>query len=96
MECLKIEIPSSKKEIQYALETALILGFQSETAIFPIASPEGTADVPKTEEELSGLWKLEGEQPPNGYLPAEKKGPVFELDFRKEKGLEYVFSRGLF
>lgn len=96
MECLKIERPSSKKEIQYALETALILGFQSETAIFPIASPEGTADVPKTEEELSGLWKLEGEQPPNGYLPAEKKGPVFELDFRKEKGLEYVFSRGLF
>lgn len=96
MERLRIKKPSSKKEMQYALETALLLGFQSETAVFPVASPKGTAEVPGTEEAFSRLWKLKGEQPPSGYLPAEKRGPVFELDFRKEKGLEYFFSRGLF
>lgn len=96
MEQLKIGKPSSGEEMRYALETALLLGFQSEAAVFPIASPDGGKEVPRTQEELSVLWKLKGAEAPEGYLPAEKKGPVFELDFRKEKGLEYLFSRGLF
>lgn len=96
MERLKIEAPSSGSDIQYALESALLLGFQSESAVFPVASPDGERKVPQTEEELLGLWTLKEDKPQKDYLPAEKKGPVFDLDFRKERGLEYLFSRGLF
>ena len=96
MERLRIERPSGREEMRYALEAALLLGFQSETAVFPVASFDGEIRIPRTEDELAGLWKLEDSVMPEGYLPAEKKGPVFDLDFRKERGLEYLFSKGLF
>ena len=96
MERLRVGKPSGREEMRYALEAALLLGFQSETAVFPVASPDGEIRIPGTEDELAGLWKLEDSVIPEGYLPAEKKGPVFDLDFRKEKGLEYLFSKGLF
>lgn len=96
MERLRIEGPFCRKKIGYALEAALLLGFQSETAVFPIASPDGEIKVPETEEELLGLWRMKKGEVPEDYLPAEKGGPVFEPDFRGKKGLEYLFSRGLF
>lgn len=96
MERLKIENPSGREEMGYALDAALLMGFQSETAVFPVALPEGERSVPKTREELLGLWSLKEEEPSENYVPAEKKGPVFELDFRRDRGLEYLFLRGLF
>ncbi len=96
MEQLRITHPSGREEMRYALDGALLLGFQSETAVFPVASPEGKRAMPGTEEELLGFFSLEGEEPLEGYLPAEKRGPIFELDFREKRGLEYLFSRGLF
>lgn len=96
MDQLRVERPSGREEMRYALEAALLLGFQSETAVFPIASPGGKRKLPETEGELSGFWKLMSAEMPQGYVPAKKKGPVFDLDFREERGLEYLFSRGLF
>ena len=96
MDQLRVERPSGREEMRYALEAALLLGFQSETAVFPIASPDGKRKLPETEGELSGFWKLTSAEMPQGYVPAKKKGPVFDLDFREERGLEYLFSRGLF
>ncbi len=96
MERLRIENPSGREEMRYALDAALLLGFQSETAVFPVASPKGERAVPKTEEELLRIWSLNGDEVRKGFVPAEKKGPVFELDFRRERGLEYLFLRGMF
>lgn len=96
MERLRIEEPFCREKMGYALEAALLLGFQSETAVFPIASPDGEITVPETERELLELWRMKKGEAPKDYLPAERKGPVFELDFREKKGLEYLFSRGLF
>ncbi len=96
MERLRIKKPSDREEMRYALEAALLLGFQSETAVFPAAAPDGETEVPRTEEELLGLWRMEDREQTGGYLPAEKKGPVFEPDFREKRGLEYLFSRGVF
>lgn len=97
MERLRIEKPSCREEIKYALDAALLLGFQTESAVFPAAAPDGKIRVPKTEEELLSLWRLSGGMaPPEDYVPAQKTGPVFELDFREKKGLEYLFSRGVF
>ncbi len=96
MERLRVKKPSDREEMSYALQAALLMGFQSETAVFPVAAPDGEIEIPGTKEELMGLWKLENREQPEHYLPAEKKGPVFELDFRKERGIEYLFSRGMF
>lgn len=96
MERLRIRKPSGRGEMRYALEAALLLGFQSETAVFPVVSPDGEIEVPKTEDELIRLWKLKDSERPEGYLPAKKKGQAFDLEFRKERGLEYLFSRGMF
>ncbi len=83
-------------EARRALEVALLLGFQSESASFPIASPDGEIPVPETEDDLLALWTKKGSGLPEDYIPAPRLGPAFDLDFRKEKGLEYLFSRGLF
>ncbi len=93
---LRVGRPAGREEMHYALEAALLMGFQSETAVFPIASPDGKVKLPETEDELTRYWKLASTEMPQGYLPAKKKGPVFDLDFREERGLEYLFSRGLF
>ncbi len=96
MKKLKLEAPLTGEMRRYAIEAALLLGFQSETAVFPVISEEGEVPVPKTEEELLALWTLPAPPAPPEYLPAKKEGPVFELDFREKKGLENLFSRGMF
>jgi len=83
-------------EKRYAVEAALLLGFQSETAVFPVLTEDGDVPVPKTEDELLALWNLPETPAPEGYTPAEAMGPVFELDFRKKTGLENLFSKGAF
>lgn len=96
MKKLRLKGDFTEKERGYALEAALLLGFQAESAVFPVYSEEGELEVPKSDAELAALWELKESKVPDGYVPAEKKGPVFELDFRKKKGLEYLFSRGMF
>ncbi len=96
MKKLKMNQPINQAQVQYALEAALLLGFQSESATFPIAVPDGEIPIPETNDELLALWDRETGDIPEDYVPAPKQGPAFDLDFRKEKGLEYLFSRGLF
>ena len=45
MERLRIKKPSDREEMRYALEAALLLGFQSETAVFPARSEEHTSEL---------------------------------------------------
>lgn len=84
------------KKREYAVEAALLLGFQSETATFPVISEDGNISVPETDEELLALWTFNTETVPPDYSPAKKRGPLFELDFREKQGLENLFSRGMF
>lgn len=42
---------------RYAVEAALLLGFQTETATFPVITADGEIPVPKNMEELKALWK---------------------------------------
>lgn len=96
MKKLRLSGILTAEEKRYALEAALLLGFQEEKAVFPVTAEDGEIAVPGSDEELLSLWKAEKGQAPEGYTPAEKKGPVFDLDFRREKGLEYLFARGMF
>ena len=82
---------------RYAVEAALLLGFQTETATFPVITADGEIPVPKNMEELKALWKKSTGEVPEEYESASKHtGPIFDLDFRKEKGLETMLQKGDF
>lgn len=84
------------QERELAIEAALLLGFQSESATFPIAGLDGDVEVPADKEALAALWKLNGTEAPAEYVPAKPEGELFQLDFRKKKGLETMFGLGAF
>ena len=52
---LKIREHMTTKEKRMALEAALLLGFQAEASVFPVAGPKGEISVPENEEELKAL-----------------------------------------
>ena len=94
MKRLKLEGTLTKARQRYALEAALLLGFQSESAVFPAAGIDGDIPIPESDEELLSLWHLTEDHLPDGYVPAQGNGPVFDLDFRDKRGLECLFSKG--
>lgn len=97
MERLRLESNLDRKAQERAVDAALLLGFQTEAAVFPVIGTDGTIPLPKTEKELLDLWRTEGKPVSDGYEPASAHpGPVFDLDFRKERGLETIFTTGAF
>lgn len=97
MQKLAIKNNMTTKEKQLALEAALLLGFQTESATFPVADLEGEIASPVNEEELKALYRLSASEIPEGYEEAVgHPDPMFDLDFRKEKGLETIFAKGPF
>lgn len=86
------------KEKQIAVELARILGFQSESAVFPVVSRETGEEIPT---DFSGLYKYRMGKPckplPGDYVSSsEMAQPVMDFDWRKKKGLETLFTVGLF
>ncbi|MDY5844984.1 MAG: M14 family metallopeptidase [Bariatricus sp.] len=96
MKRLRIDTSMNDRQKHLAIEAALLYGFQTEFAEFPVASPDGEIGIPETEEELLSFWRKEGTVLPEGYVAAKKKGPLFDTDFRKGKGLEKMFETGDF
>ena len=97
MEKLKLAAGMTGEQKRYAVEAALLLGFQTETATFPVITADGEIPVPKNMEELKALWKKSTGETPEEYESASKHtGPIFDLDFRKEKGLETMLQKGDF
>lgn len=93
---LKLNTSMNFEEIERTLESAVILGMQTESAVFSIAGVEGTIEVPETMSGLSELWKLQSEERPEDYTPVSPSGELYQLDFRNKKGLETVFGLGAF
>lgn len=85
------------EEKKLALEAALLLGFQTEVAVFPVAGIKDGIPSPANEEELKALFQLQDSEIPEGYETAKgHPEPMFDLDFRTEKGLESMFEAGPF
>ena len=62
---------------RYAVEAALLLGFQTETATFPVITADGEIPVPENMEELKALWKKSTGGTPEEYESASKHtGPI--------------------
>ena len=109
MRRLAVKAGMTKEEQRLALEAAFLLGFQTEAAVFPVAGTDVEIPVPQNEGELQALFALpeapaESETPPGPDAPFAQEAEVgrrdpaslFELDFRRERGLEELFGRGPF
>ena len=93
MRKLALRADLSQEERALALEAAFLLGFQTESATFPIAGADGQVAVPRNAAELEALFTLPVTPDPSPTAPRDPAS-LFELDFREEKGLEELFSRG--
>lgn len=97
MKRLRFTADMTKEQKRNTVEAALLLGFQAETAVFPVAAADGEIPVPETKEEFRKLWKKTADAAPEGYEAASDHiGPVYDLDFREKTGLEKMFQKGPF
>ncbi len=95
MKKLALRANPSKQEQELALEAAFLLGFQTESSTFPIAGADGQIEAPRNAAELEALFTLPVTPAPSPVRAAPRDpASLFELDFRDERGLEELFSRG--
>lgn len=96
MEKLKLAAGMTGEQKRYAVEAALLLGFQTETATFPVITADGEIPVPENMEELKALWKKSTGETPEEYESASKHtGPIFDLDSVRKKGWRRCFRKGI-
>lgn len=84
------------QEKQIAVELARLLGFESESAVFPVVSRESGVEIPA---DLTGLKLYKKASSPSvwpkDYVSASKEAkPVPDFDWRRKKGLETLFTVG--
>ena len=97
MEKIRLRDDLSWKEKQNAIETSLIMGFYSISAEFPIASRLEGIEIPKKLETLGETYKPITNEWPKDYVSSSKSAkPILEFDWRNKKGLETMFSKGVF
>ena len=84
------------KEMQIAVEMARLLGFQSESAVFPVVSRELGEEIPAELKDLSQYAeKGELKKAPEDYVSALGAAkPVADFDWRDKRGLESLFDVG--
>ena len=108
MEKLRWRKDMSLREKQWAVEAARLLGFYSESAQFPVISDTEGQTIPASPEELEAVKRTVPEGPgelvrldrkgevkplPKDYCSATKHPmPAENPEFRKETGLELLFS----
>lgn len=66
MKRLRFTADMKKEQKRNTVEAALLLGFQAETAVFPVAAADGEIPVPETKEEFRKLWKKTADAAPEG------------------------------
>lgn len=87
----------SWEEKKTAVEQSLLMGFNSTSAKFPVTSRDGGVCVKNSFSELKYMFQNEQEEWPEGYASASKGArQIPEFDWRKKKGLETIFSKGMF
>lgn len=99
-EKLALEQKMSFESQQIAVEFARVLGFSCEAATFPVTTWEEGMKVPSSMFDLAGYEPepvKEAEMIPEDYVASSDSPlPMPEWDRRKKKGLERIFSKGLF
>ena len=97
MDKIYIEEGISWEEKKKAIEASLIMGFFSTSAKFPVVSRTGGMKIPDSLKELEDICQLKNDKWPDDYISATKSAkPIMEFDWRKKKGLESLFYKGVF
>ena len=90
-----LEPDSSPEYQERAVEFARFMGFQTEAAEFPITSSKCGIKVPDKYEDFGKYEDFSLSIHPDGYLAASDQArPMPDFDWRKEKGLEILFTKG--
>lgn len=97
MNKIHIEEGLSWEQKKIALEMSLLMGFFSISAKFPVVSRTEGIRVPNSLKDLEKIYQFRTEKWPEDYVSATKNArPIMEFDWRKKKGLETLFSKGIF
>ena len=85
MEKLKLAAGMTGEQKRYAVEAALLLGFQTETATFPVITAEGEIPVPENMEELKALYR---DVPDGQKVLIDVKG-IYPVKDMKASGMRF-------
>ena len=85
MEKLKLAAGMTGEQKRYAVEAALLLGFQTETATFPVITADGEIPVPKNMEELKALYR---DVPDGQKVLIDVKG-IYPVKNMKASGMRF-------
>jgi len=97
MNKIRLKEGLSWEQKKRAVEQSLIMGFYSTSAQFPVTSMESGMGIPDDLAELQEVYGIMPERWPEEYISASKGAKeIIESDWRKKKGLEAIFSKGMF
>ncbi len=84
--------------MERAIEFSRLLGFQTETATFPVTADDEGIDVPETYAGFSSFYRKEEELilPEDYVASSDSARPIMDFDWRKKRGLEALFEKGAF
>ena len=85
MEKLKLAAGMTGEQKRYAVEAALLLGFQTETATFPVITADGEIPVPENMEELKALYR---DVPDGQKVLIDVKG-IYPVKNMKASGMRF-------
>ena len=85
MEKLKFAAGMTGEQKRYAVEAALLLGFQTETATFPVITADGEIPVPENMEELKALYR---DVPDGQKVLIDVKG-IYPVKDMKASGMRF-------
>ena len=85
MEKLKLAAGMTGEQKRYAVEAALLLGFQTETATFPVITADGEIPVPENMEELKALYR---DVPDGQKVLIDVKG-IYPVKDMKASGMRF-------
>ena len=85
---LKITGNMTHRQLAVALDAALLYGFMSESAVFPVASADGDTTLPQSYEQLfeqmHNVFCGKSDQKPLPFV----SDSLYNLDFRRKKALK--------
>ncbi|MBO1308301.1 hypothetical protein JZO70_19145 [Enterococcus sp. 669A] len=94
---LKVPTNTSWQEQKMLIQAALVKGFSSESATFPIASLTGDEEVSADEKKLFAHFSEYSQLLPEDYQAASDHAqPIPSFDWRSKKGLETLFQTGTY
>jgi hypothetical protein len=97
MEKILLTESLNREQKKMAVEQSLLMGFNAAAVKFPVTSMDSGVSVKNNYRELKNMCEIKQKKWPEGYISASKGAkPISDFDWRKKKGLENIFSKGMF